>query len=145
VVGLCDVVLGVTVARMKSREQFGERLFDHQALRLRVADLAARLDVLRSALQGVALGDRLDIRTASGFKVTAVRLGSELVSECMHIFGGTGYLLDQSPLGRWFVDMKLGRVGGGTDEVLWELVAAGLKPDFERYSRLVDEPHAEKP
>jgi acyl-ACP dehydrogenase len=139
VVGVCDVALGVTVARMKSRRQFGSQLFDHQALRLRVADLSARLDVLRWALRGVADAGRLDIRTASAFKVTSVRLGNELLSECMHIFGGTGYLLDQSPLGRWFMDMKLGRVGGGADEVLWELVAAGLKPDFDRYSEFVQE------
>jgi hypothetical protein len=30
--------------------------------------------------------------------------------------------------------MKLARVGGGTDEVLWELVAAGMKPDYEGYA-----------
>lgn len=139
VVGLCDIALGVTVARMKHREQFGNLLFDHQALRLRVADLAARLDVLRWALRGIAHDGKLDIRTASGFKVTAARLGNEILSECMHIFGGIGYMPDQSPVGRWFMDMKLGRVGGGADEVLWELVAAGLRPDFERYSELVRE------
>lgn len=138
-VGLCEVALGVTVARMKRREQFGTRLFDHQALRLRVADLSARVDVLRWALCGLAGQERLDIRTASGFKVTAARLGNEVLSECMHIFGGIGYLLDESPVGRWFLDMKLGRVGGGADEVLWELVAAGLKPDFARYDQIVRE------
>ncbi len=35
--------------------------------------------------------------------------------------------------------MKLGRVGGGTDEVLWELVAATLRPDFANLERLVHE------
>jgi len=29
--------------------------------------------------------------------------------------------------------MKLARVGGGTDEVLWELLAAAMKPDVEGY------------
>ncbi len=72
-------------------------------------------------------------------KVTAARLGSEVLAECMHIFGGAGYLTDQSPLGQWWCDMKLARVGGGTDEVLWELVAAGLVPDYDRYDRLVHE------
>ncbi len=32
--------------------------------------------------------------------------------------------------------MKLARVGGGTDEVLWELVAAGLQPDHAGYEAL---------
>jgi alkylation response protein AidB-like acyl-CoA dehydrogenase len=54
----------------------------------------------------------------------------------MHIFGGSGYLVDETPLGRWWRDMKLARVGGGTDEVLWELVAAAMKPDYDGYHDL---------
>jgi alkylation response protein AidB-like acyl-CoA dehydrogenase len=140
VVGACDLAIGVTVARMKQREQFGVPLFDHQALRLRIADLHARVDVLRWALLGIATeGSQLNLRTSAAMKVTAARLGEEVISECMHIFGGTGYLPDESPLGRWWRDMKLGRVGGGTDEVLWELVAAALRPDFANLQRLVHE------
>jgi acyl-ACP dehydrogenase len=140
VVGACDLAIGVTVARMKQREQFGVPLLDHQALRLRIADLHARVDVLRWALRGIATeGSQLNLRTSAAMKVTAARLGEEVVSECMHIFGGTGYLPDQSPLGRWWRDMKLGRIGGGTDEVLWELVAATLRPDFANLQRFVHE------
>jgi len=140
VVGACDLAIGVTVARMKQREQFGVPLFDHQALRLRIADLHARVDVLRWALLGIATeGSQLNLRTSAAMKVTAARLGEEVISECMHVFGGTGYLPDESPLGRWWRDMKLGRVGGGTDEVLWELVAAALRPDFANLQRLVHE------
>lgn len=140
VLGICDVAIAVTVARMKQRTQFGSTLFDHQALRLRMADLDAQVDMLRWALRGIAAdGSSLNLRTAAAMKVTAARLGERVLSECMHIFGGTGYLVDQSPLGRWWRDMKLGRVGGGTDEVLWELVAAGMQPDYERYNQLINE------
>ena len=72
-------------------------------------------------------------------KATAARLGEEVVSDCMPLFGGTGYLPDQSPLGRWWRDMKLPRIGGGTDEVCWELVAATLRPDVTNLQRLVHE------
>jgi alkylation response protein AidB-like acyl-CoA dehydrogenase len=91
--------------------------------------------VLRHALDGFAAGGRLDLRTAAGFKVTAARLGEEVAGECLHIFGGSAFLVDETPLGRWWRDMKLARVGGGTDEVLWELVAAGMKPDLDGYAR----------
>ncbi|WP_165615361.1 acyl-CoA dehydrogenase family protein, partial [Mycobacteroides chelonae] len=60
----------------------------------------------------------------------------EVLSECLHIFGGSGYLTDETPVGRWWRDMKLARVGGGTDETLWEFVAATLKPDIEGYRSL---------
>ncbi|MGN7780140.1 mycobactin biosynthesis acyl-ACP dehydrogenase MbtN [Mycolicibacterium sp. 22603] len=138
IAGSCQRLLGITLARMMSRRQFGHTLYEHQALRMRVADLQARVDMLRHALNGIAAGGKLDLRTAAAMKVCAARLGEEVVSECMHIFGGTGYLVDETPLGRWWRDMKLARVGGGTDEVLWELVAAAMKPDHDGYAEMMD-------
>jgi acyl-ACP dehydrogenase len=138
----CQRVIGITLARMMTRRQFGNTLFEHQALRLRMADLQARVDQLRYALHGIAAQGRLDLRAAAGIKVTAARLGEEVVSECMHIFGGTGYLVDETPLGRLWRDMKLARVGGGTDEVLWELVAAGMKADYAGYEDWVGRSNA---
>ena len=101
---------------MMKRRQFGQMLFEHQALRMRMADLQARVDLLRYGLAGIAAQDRLDLRAAAAVKVSAARLGEEVLSECMHIFGGSGYLVDETPLGRWWRDIKLARVGGGTDE-----------------------------
>lgn len=140
----CEVMLGVTLARMMDRTQFGKRLFDHQALRLRVADLQSRVDLLRYALAGVAAEGRINLRTAAALKATAANLGEEVASQCLHIFGGIGYLESETPIGRWWRDMKLARVGGGADEVLWELVAAAMKPDQQRYQTImknqVDQP-----
>lgn len=140
ILGACQLALGVTVARMKRRESFGVTLFDHQALRLRVADLQARVDMMRLALNGlVADAAGLNVRSSAAAKVTAVRLGCEVMSECMHIFGSAGVLEMESPLGRWWRDAKMARVGGGTDEMLWEIVAAGLEPDHASYDQLVHE------
>lgn len=133
----CDRMLGVTLARMYDRTQFDKRLYDHQALRLRIADLQSRVDLLRHALAGVAAQGRINLRTAASLKVTAANLGEEVASECLHIWGGIGYLDIGLPLNRWFRDMKLARVGGGTDEVLWELVAAAMKPDTDGYRALL--------
>lgn len=138
----CQRVIGITLARMMTRRQFGHTLFEHQALRLRMADLQARVDQLRFALYGIAAQGRLDLRAAAGIKVTAARLGEEVIGECMHIFGGSGYLVDETPLGRLWRDMKLARVGGGTDEVLWELVAAGMKADHAGYADWVGRSNA---
>lgn len=132
----CDKALGITLARMMARTQFGKTLYEHQALRLRIADLQARVDLLRHALTGIATTERMNLRTAASVKVSAARLGEEVMSECLHIFGGSGYLVDETPLGRWWRDMKLARIGGGADEILWELVAAAMKPDHEGYRAL---------
>ena len=82
------------------------------------------------------------MRTAAAVKVTAARLGEEVISECMHIFGGSGYLADETMIGRWWRDMKLARTGGDTDEILWELVAAGMTPDFTGYAAAVGDSSA---
>jgi alkylation response protein AidB-like acyl-CoA dehydrogenase len=140
ILGACELALGVTVARMKRRESFGATLFDHQALRLRVADLQARVDMMRLALDAMAADPAgLNVRSSAAAKVTVVRLGCEVMSECMHIFGSAGVLEAESPLGRWWRDVKMSRIGGGTDEMLWEIVAAGLQPDHANYERLVRE------
>lgn len=134
----CQRVLGVTHARMMKRYQFGSTLYEHQALRMRMADLQARVDLLRYGLNGIAANGGLDLRAAAAVKVTAARLGEEVMAECMHIFGGSGYLIDEAPLGSCWRDMKLARVGGGTDEVLWELVAAAMKPDYDGCTGLIE-------
>lgn len=136
VVALCEKALGITIARMTERVQFGSTLLGHQALRLRVADLQSRVDMMRYSLEGIAATGEMNLRTAAAAKVTAARLGEEVLSECLHIFGGSGYLTKETPVGRWWRDMKLARVGGGTDETLWEFVAAALKPDMEGYRSL---------
>ena len=136
----CEVMLGVTLARMFDRSQFGKRLYDHQALRLRMADLQSRVDVLRYSLDGVAADGRINLRTAAALKATAANLGEQVAGECLHIFGGIGDLETGLPVSRWWRDMKLARVGGGTDEVLWELVAAGMRPDYEGYDAVTSSP-----
>lgn len=49
-------ILGITLARMMKRRQFGHTLYEHQALRMRMADLQARVDLLRHGLAGIAAG-----------------------------------------------------------------------------------------
>ncbi len=101
VASACQRALGITHARMMTRRQFGATLFEHQALRLRMADLQARVGLLRHGLNGIAAQGRVDLRAAAAVKVTAARLGEEVLSECMHIFGGAGgYLVDETCIGR---------------------------------------------
>jgi hypothetical protein len=79
-------------------------------------------------------------REVAGLKVTVARLGERVASECMHLLGARGYLEDRSPLARIWRDMRLARLGGGTDEMMWELVAGGLRGDDDAYAALVREP-----
>ncbi|TDC65364.1 acyl-CoA dehydrogenase [Micromonospora sp. KC207] len=135
--GLSLRAIELATAHLHRRTQFGRPLLEHQALRLRLADLAARLTVLRHGVYGAAAGapgtPALGAREIAAFKVTAARFAEEVVGECMHMFGGMGYLEDETPLARMYRDVRMARLGGGSDEVMWELVAGGLTPDFAAY------------
>jgi alkylation response protein AidB-like acyl-CoA dehydrogenase len=128
--------IGLATAHLHRREQFGRPLMEHQALRLRLAELSSRLLALRyavyAAAQGVAVPGGTGTREIAALKVTAAKFVEEAMSECMHLFGGPGYL-DETPLSRMWRDSRLARLGGGTDEMMWELVASGMVPDFAAY------------
>lgn len=141
-VGGCGYAIGLTTAHLHRRRQFDRPLIEHQALRLRLAELSARLLTLEYAVYAAAAGipvtGACGPRDTAALKVTAARFAEELMSECMHMFGGAGYLEDETPLSRMWRDSRLGRLGGGSDEMMWELVASGLVPDFTGYDRDVD-------
>jgi alkylation response protein AidB-like acyl-CoA dehydrogenase len=134
--------IGLATAHLQRREQFGKPLMEHQALRLRLAELSSRLLVLRyavyAAAQGVSVPGACGTREVAALKVTAARYAEEVMSECMHLFGGPGYLDDETPMSRMWRDSRLARLGGGTDEMMWELVASGLVPDYAAYDENVD-------
>ncbi|MGH3373380.1 MAG: acyl-CoA dehydrogenase family protein [Actinoallomurus sp.] len=136
-VGLCMRAIDLATAHLHRRTQFGRPLIEHQALRLRLAELSAQLTVLRHGVYGAASdapgSPALGTREIAAFKVTAARFAEKVVGECMHLFGGMGYLEDETPLARMYRDVRLARLGGGSDEVMWELVAAGMVPDFDAY------------
>ncbi|SBT38757.1 acyl-CoA dehydrogenase family protein [Micromonospora auratinigra] len=142
-VGVGSRALTLAAAHLHRRTQFGQPLICHQALRLRLADLTSQLAVLRHAVCGAAAaasrsGGRTTVREAAALKVTAARLIERVTSESMHFFGGAGYLEDETPMAALWRDARLARIGAGTDEVLWEIVANGIVPDFRTYDTCVN-------
>jgi alkylation response protein AidB-like acyl-CoA dehydrogenase len=141
-VGCCEYAIDLAVSHMQNRHQFGRPLFEFQGLRMRIAELASRLTVLRHATLAMAAGlftpGGPGAREVAALKATAARFAEECMSECMHVFGGAGYLEDETPLSRMWRDSRLARIGGGTDEMMWEIVAGGLGGDEEEYRAAVN-------
>jgi alkylation response protein AidB-like acyl-CoA dehydrogenase len=139
--GMARLAVELAATHLRRRVQFGVPLFEHQALRLRLAELSAITDVLRAAVRGVALTAVVrghpSGRSVAGLKVTTARLGEKVVSECMHLFGGAGYLEEETPLARLWRDSRIGRIGAGTDEMMWEIVAGGLHGNDVAYDAMV--------
>jgi acyl-ACP dehydrogenase len=140
--GTAELAVGLAAAHLGRRRTGGQPLVARQAPRLLLAEHAASLAVVRRAVHSLA-AEPLDapraMREVAGLKVTAARLGERVVSDCMHLFGGLGYLEDEAPLARLWRDVRAARIGGGTDEMMWELVAGGLVGDEEAYRTMVDD------
>ena len=141
IMGVASLALELATTHAEHRVQFGSRLIRHQALRMRLGQLASEVWLARAGVY--ALAGSLDrhrpdtARSVAAAKVTAANLAERVVSDCMQVLGGRGYLEDVTPLARLWRDVRLARIGGGTDEMMWELVAGGLQANDELYDRFV--------
>ena len=55
-------------------------------------------------------------------KLKATKIADEVIYECLQLLGGYGYMEDY-PMARLFRDSRLGPIGGGTSEILREIIA----------------------
>jgi acyl-ACP dehydrogenase len=129
----CAMLLGgyraaieIAGAYMKRRKTQTGVLWDYQALRHGYADLVADFEVLWRAM----LFTGWDLQTGRGNQrdLAALKLATAArvergISDAMQMLGGAGYI-DEFPLERMLRDVRLGRIGGGADQVMRNLVAA---------------------
>jgi alkylation response protein AidB-like acyl-CoA dehydrogenase len=112
----------------------GRPLVEQQALRHRLADALTRLlateCLLAFVLDSYEAGRPLE-RELAALKLQAAATGHHVIDECLQILGGRGYTAN-FPLERLWRDARLARIGGGTDEVMREVLAQKLdRPDHE--------------
>ncbi len=117
--------LEVTLQYMSEREAFGKKINRFQVLRHRVAQMAAEIEMNRqfcySLYDRYQDGDYL-VKEASMAKLVCTQMADKVVTQCLQMFGGYGFMEDY-PLARMFRDTRLGQIGGGTSEILCEIIA----------------------
>ncbi len=117
--------LELTLQYIAERETFGKKLNRYQVLRHRIAQLAAEIEMNRSFVYSLVekhIRGTYLVREASMAKLLATQLADKVVTQCLQMFGGYGYMEDY-PLARMFRDTRLGQIGGGTSEILCEIIA----------------------
>jgi acyl-CoA dehydrogenase len=123
-VGGMQRVFEVTLDYAKQREAFGRPIGRFQAIRHKFAEMATKIEASRSltyhALRLFADGDD-PIREVTMAKLFTQRAMVEVASECMQIHGGYGYMREYG-IERALRDARLGPIGGGTDEVMKEIL-----------------------
>ncbi|MDN5794763.1 MAG: acyl-CoA dehydrogenase family protein [Intrasporangium sp.] len=124
-VGQCDRALEQTRRFVAERSVFGTPLASKQYVAFRLAELQAKVDLLRSHNRETceARMAREDItRMASVAKLTAGRLVREVADTCLQFHGGMGYV-EETWTSRFYRDARLASIGGGADEVMLQVLA----------------------
>ena len=106
------------------REAFGRAIGHFQATRHKVAEMSIKLEASRSlTYQALRLfADGHDpIREVTMAKLMSQRACLEVADECLQIHGGYGYMREYG-IERAVRDARLGPIGGGTDEVMKEIL-----------------------
>ena len=117
--------LEYTIDYMKQREAFGKSISTFQALRHKIADLSAEVELCKSFNYQTAhrLGQKeYVVKEASMAKLVSTKVADEVAYECLQMLGGYGYM-EEYPLARNLRDSRLGPIGGGTSEILREIIA----------------------
>ena len=120
-----EYALEYVIKYMGEREAFGRTIDKFQALRHSVADMASELEMCKEFNYSIAkrLNDgQYVVKEASMSKLLSTKIADEAIYKCLQLLGGYGYM-EEYPLARLFRDSRLGPIGGGTSEILREIIA----------------------
>jgi acyl-CoA dehydrogenase len=127
-VGAMQRLLETTIEYAQERKAFGRPIAGHQAIRHKITDMAVKLERGRAVTYNAL---RLFIEGHDAIKeVTAAKLVTqrdcfEVADDAVQIHGGAGYMREYD-VERAARDARLGPIGGGTDEIMREILAKQL-------------------
>ena len=127
-IGESAKALEITLEYVKTRKAFGAPLWDKQAIRQRLAMLAAKVEAGRQLVWHAASLDAAGkdcVKEVSMVKAYCGELVNEVMYDCLQFHGGAGYLRE-SPIERMTRDARVQSIGGGATEVMLEEVAKRL-------------------
>ena len=118
-----------------------KQLNEFQALRHKVAEMASKVDMCREYNYSIA--KRLDegtyiVKEASMSKLLSTKIADEVIYDALQLLGGYGYM-EEYPMARLLRDSRLGPIGGGTSEILKEIIAKMII-DKKQYKTTISKP-----
>jgi len=117
-----------TLAYVRNRQAFGQPVADFQNTRFRLAEIATIARVARTFVDQCVerlVAGTLDNVTAAMLKLWASEQQGKVIDECLQLHGGYGYM-NEYLIARMFVDARVQRIYGGTNEIMKELIARAL-------------------
>ncbi|MCL7763193.1 acyl-CoA dehydrogenase family protein [Polaribacter sp. Z014] len=120
-----EFALDYALNYMKERVAFGKSLDKFQVLRHKIAEMASRVDMCKE--YNYSITKRLNdgqyvVKEASMSKLLSTKMADEVINDALQMLGGYGYM-EEYPMARLLRDSRLGTIGGGTSEILKEIIA----------------------
>ena len=127
-VGVAQACLDASLAHSTQRRQFGQPIAHFQATQFKLADMATQIELARlmtwRAAAEVDAGRRAGVY-ASMAKLHASEVATACANQAVQIHGGYGFM-EESPVARYYRDVKVNEIGEGTSEVQRILIARHL-------------------
>ena len=123
-----EAALRWTVDYTRERKAFGQRIVDFQNTRFRLAELTTEVEVTRAYLERCIgeLGEgTFDAVTGAKAKWWATELQNRVVSACLQLHGGYGYM-DEYRISRAFADARVQTLVGGTTEIMKQIIGQDI-------------------
>jgi len=121
----CERALEDTIAYVQQRHAFDEPLAKKQVVRHKLADLATLIEAGRWLTYAACLKfrDREEaVKEISMVKLFTAEMAQKVAYDCVQLHGGYGYMREY-PIERFFRDIRLMTIGGGTSEIMKEVIA----------------------
>jgi alkylation response protein AidB-like acyl-CoA dehydrogenase len=113
-----------TLQYAKERKAFGREIGHFQVIRHKFAEMATKIETARQLVYTTAWrfqNGEYPVREISMAKLYAARIAVEVADECIQIHGGAGYMVEYG-IERVWRDMRLNRIGAGTDEIMLDVI-----------------------
>ncbi len=113
-----------TLDYAQERKAFGRSIAAFQVTRHKFAEMATKIESARQMVYVTAwrfANGEYPVREISMAKLHAARIAVEVADECIQIHGGAGYMREYG-VERVWRDMRLNRIGAGTDEIMLEVI-----------------------
>jgi acyl-CoA dehydrogenase len=125
----CARALEDTIAYVKQRHAFDGPLSGKQVVRHKLADLATLIEASRWLTYAACLkfqGGEEAVKEISMVKLFAGEMAQKVAYDCVQLHGGYGYMREY-PIERFFRDIRLLTIGGGTSEIMKEIIAKQME------------------
>ena len=127
-VGVADAALQDSLVYAKERKTFGKPICEHQAIQLKLADMATRVHAARRLVEDAAIaydtGERCDMEAGMA-KLFATEAAMENAAEAMRIHGAYGYSTEYN-VERYYRDAPLLCIGEGTNDMQRVIISKQL-------------------